>query len=186
MNANIKALTLAVDTILAAVAGKQGHAKDAAKEGKNASDALRAYATLTANEGIPTAQAKAYMADRMKAAKVPDGTIKPYGQSFAGYRGAISEGVDIETAGKGNKPLSANNARDYLLPKAERDAKRLADGIRAEIAKRLAAVKETATLEAIRDQLPALPDSVETVVAVPDAADYFADVEADADVAQAA
>jgi len=176
MNVNVKALTVAVDTILAAVADKAGHAKDASKSGKTASDALRAYATLTAAEGVPTASAKAYMADRMKAAKLPDGTVKPYAQSFAGYRAAIGEGVDIDKGGKGGKPLSANSARDYLLPKAERDAKALADTIRKEIAERLAAIKDTAELVAFRDILPAVAGAVETVAEVkePNAADYFA------------
>jgi hypothetical protein len=179
MNVNVKALTLAVDTILAAVADKAGHSKAASKDGKNASDALRAYATLTAAEGVPVAGAKAYLADRMKAAKVPDGTVKPYAQSFAGYRAAIAEGVDIDKAGKGGKPLSANVARDYLLPKVEREAKAAADAIRKEIAERLAAIKDAAELVAFRDILPAVPGAVETVavVVMPDAAEYFAVVD---------
>jgi hypothetical protein len=183
---NVGVLTSAVATIVAGLTDKAAASKGAGVESKKAIAALREYAVKSAEAGIATDKAAAFLADSMTAAKIPEGTVKAYRASYNGYRVAISEGANISDTGEG-KPMTAPQAREYNVPADKREAIKLLADIRKEIAKRVKACDNPDTLAEIRDLLPEVAGEVKTVFAAPDPAAYFGDdSDAVADVREAA
>jgi hypothetical protein len=172
VNQNVEGLTLAVATIVAGLTDKAAASKGASSESKKAITALREYAVKSAEAGIDAGKAAAFLADSMTAAKIPEGTVKAYRASYNGYRTAISEDVNILDTGDG-KPMTAPQAREFNLPPKQREAVKLLNDLRKEIAKRAKACDDPKALAEIRDLLPEVEGEVKTEVHTPDPADYF-------------
>lgn len=172
VNENVGVLTLAVATIVAGLTDKAAASKGAGQESKKAITALREYAVKSAEAGVNPEKAAAFLADSMTAAKIPEGTVKAYRASYNGYRIAIAEGANIADTGEG-KPMTAPQAREYNVPPAKREAVKLLNDLRKEIAKRAKACDDPKALAEIRDLLPEVDGEVKTTVHAPDPADYF-------------
>lgn len=183
MNANQNPLILAIAAVVSAAAGKSANASKAGESGKSATAALRDFALLSADAGVPVQRAQDALKAAFVKANMKAGTAKPYVRALGGFRQAIAEGDSITDTGDG-KAMTVPQANIYLLPKADRDVEKRLTELRAEIAKRVRAIKNVTELAEFRDLLPEVKGEVKTVEVAQDAADILADFLTDDETAE--
>jgi hypothetical protein len=163
-----------VDAFIASIKKRSEDATKASDDGRKAVDILRNLAKATAADGLNSEQVAEFMANRMKLADIPLGTIKPYRIAFRGYVEAVKADINVDafkTDAKGKaRPMTAPEAREFLTRANETDteravreeSERLAE-LRKAIMQRVNAVKDEPTLTALLDSdiLPALPEGAD-------------------------
>lgn len=182
MNAqsHVSPMLTALSALVAATLNKKADTAKAGEAGKSATDALRDFASLSAEAGVPVQRAQDAMKLAFTKANVKAGTAKPYIRALGGFRQAIAEGANIADTGEG-KPMTVPQANIYLTPKDEREAEKAIEDVRREIAKRVRGVKNLAELIEFRDLLPEVKGEVKTVEVAQDAADLLAEYITDDD-----
>ena len=100
MNMNEKlALATLASSIVEALLENQAASKEASEAAKgrrdNVAQAVRAYATETAEKDVSVEDTIAAFRLAATAAELPSGTVKGYSASLKGYRHLLSEGEDI-------------------------------------------------------------------------------------------
>lgn len=121
-------LKAAVGGIVEAIKHRSDDAKSAAEDGRKAVEKVRALARDVVADGLNVAAVSTMLAQRMKLAGIPKGTINPYQGAFTGYCAAVASDVDIEsykTDARGKaKPMTAPEAREFLTRVNETDEQR--------------------------------------------------------------
>lgn len=121
-------LKAAVGGIVEAIKHRSDDAKTAAEDGRKAVEKVRALARDVVADGLNVAAVSTMLAQRMKLAGIPKGTINPYQGAFTGYCAAVAADVNIEsykTDAKGKaKPMTAPEAREFLTRANETDEQR--------------------------------------------------------------
>lgn len=175
MNLNKQQLAQAVQNVVALAKAKKAEGDKGRQTNEKALDAVRALARDVNESGLPAAIVGDLLRDSMKAAKLPKGTVNGYSMAFRGFAIATAQGVDVTAVPfakadgtEATKPMPAPEAQRLAKianetpdQKAEREANEAKAEVIAGIVKRLRAVDDLATLQAIAESpvIPAMPEA---------------------------
>lgn len=104
-----------VAAVMAQVAADRKAGNNSAKQAKGELVAeVRKLATIASEAGVTAPTAVADFTAAATLAEVPQGTIDVYRGALYGFITLADSGVDIETGGKNNKPVTIAQARDAM------------------------------------------------------------------------